>query len=194
MNLSLRIFQSGWNTSGLCYLNLSVVWEEIRDQWRFRFCILLISLSFRGSLYPSSFRRSKSGTMLLNFSICPWKQDAKVGLAPQSEKAEDFQSGQWTSDFREKLVFGLLCVPRHPLAICRITKKARRHLPISYQCCCCYCCQLLTVLYWMLRSFRVLFTCIIYPSVILAWADKGWKLCWWLKKLIPYPLYVIYLC
>lgn len=94
MNLSVRIFQSGRNVSGLRYLNLSVVWEEIRAQCRFRFCTLLISLSFRGSLYPSSFRRSKSGTMLLNFSICPWKQDAKVGLAPQSEKAEDFQSGQ----------------------------------------------------------------------------------------------------
>jgi hypothetical protein len=67
------------------HLNLSVVWEEVRDQWRFRFCILLISLSFKGNRYPNSLRRSKSGAKLLNFSICPCQWHWEVSSTPCQE-------------------------------------------------------------------------------------------------------------
>lgn len=68
------------------HLNLSVVWEDIRDHWRFRFCILLISLSFKGNRYPNSLRRSKSGAMLLNLIICPCRWHWKASSAPSQER------------------------------------------------------------------------------------------------------------
>lgn len=56
------------------YLNLSVVCPEEVDQLLLRFCMRLISASFKGSRYASSLRRSSSGAMLLNFNMSFWTQ------------------------------------------------------------------------------------------------------------------------
>lgn len=175
MHFYLLVYQSGPNISWLLHLNLSVVWEEIRDQCRFRLCILLISLSFSGSLYPSSFRRSRSGARLLNFSICPWKQDLKVSLALWSENAEFFQTSQWPADFRKKQVFGLPVFLGHWPVISRAANKEKRRLLTRFPCC--------------YSSSRPPTERLVVPMNHLL-AD-GWKLCWWLKRRISDPLYSI---